>query len=151
MRIRKEQSAPLKAQEAWLRSRVAAYLDRPRPPSRSAQVTPLDSFGCASPGFRRVRSRECLTTASHTVEEPLSFARRVTLGSSRIRFIGIIVWCGLVVDRRSGRHVGKTRNVPPVCVMHRTRVRRATQDDQKAQGQDRTHRFSPIDPAATVR
>jgi hypothetical protein len=31
--------------------------------------------------------------------------------------------------------------VPPVCVKHRSRARRATQGDQKAQGQNRTHRF----------
>ncbi len=87
---------------------------------------------------------ECLTTSSHTVDKSLFFARRVTLGSSRIRFIVIIVRRGPVVDRRPRWRVGKTRSgvcVPPVCVMHRSRVRRATQGDQKAQGQNRTHRF----------
>jgi hypothetical protein len=82
----------------------------------------------------------------------LFFARRVTLGSSKIRFIVIIVRC---LDRRPSWRVGKSRSgirgdqaligtnnsVPPVCVMHRSRVRRATQGDQKAQGQNRTHRF----------
>jgi hypothetical protein len=91
---------------------------------------------------------ECLTTSSHTVEKSLFFARRVTLGSSEIRFIVMIVRCGPVVDRRPRWRVGKTRSgvcgddaligtnnsVPPVCVMHRSRVRRATQGDQKAQG-----------------
>jgi hypothetical protein len=85
---------------------------------------------------------ECLITSSHTVEKSLFFARRVTLGSSEIRFIVVIVRCGPVVDRRlRWRVVGTNNSVPPVCVMHRSRVRRATQGDQKAQGQNRTHRF----------
>ena len=41
---------------------------------------------------------ECLTTLSDTVEKSLFFARRVTRGSSRIRFI--VIRCGPVVDRR---------------------------------------------------
>jgi hypothetical protein len=85
---------------------------------------------------------ECLITSSHTVEKSLFFARRVTLGSSEIRFIVMIVRCGPVVDRRlRWRVVGTNNSVPPVCVMHRSRVRRARQGDQKAQGQNRTHRF----------
>jgi hypothetical protein len=43
---------------------------------------------------------KCLIMSSHTVEKSLFFARRVTLGSSEIRFIVIIVRCGPVVDRR---------------------------------------------------
>jgi hypothetical protein len=92
---------------------------------------------------------ERLIISSHTVEKSLFFARRVTLGSSEIRFIVMIVRCGPVVDRRlRWRVVGTNNSVPPVCVMHRSRVRRATQGDQKAQGQNRAHRFSPIDPVA---
>ena len=53
---------------------------------------------------------ECLTTLSHTVEKLFFFARRVTLGSSIIRFIVIIVRCGPVVDRRPRWRVGKTRS-----------------------------------------
>src|SRR6266550_906667 len=53
---------------------------------------------------------ECLTTLSHTVEKLLLFARRVTLGSSKIRFIVIIVRCRPVVDRRPRWRVGKTRS-----------------------------------------
>ena len=53
---------------------------------------------------------ECLTTLSHTVEKSFFFARRVTLGSSIIRFIVIIVRCGPVVDRRPRWRVGKTRS-----------------------------------------
>ena len=53
----------------------------------------------------------CLTTTlSHTVEKSLLFARRVTLGSSRIRFIVIIVRCRPVADRRPRWRVGKTRS-----------------------------------------
>src|SRR5450432_1170204 len=37
--------------------------------------------------------------------------------------------------------MGTNNSVPPVCMMHRSRVRRATQGDQKAQGQNRTHHF----------
>ena len=107
-----------------------------------------------NPGFALI----CLgglTTFSHTVEKSTVFARRVTLRSSQIRLIVVIVRCRPVVDRRWC--VGKTRsgvcgdhaliwtnNSVPVCVTHRGRVRGATQGDQKAQGQDRTHRFSPI-------
>jgi hypothetical protein len=93
---------------------------------------------------------ECLITSSHTVEKSLFFARRVTLGSSEIRFIVMIVRCGPVVDRRlRWRVVGTNNSVPPVCVMHRSRVRRATQGDQKAQGQNRTHRFFSNRPRCT--
>src|SRR5882757_4045194 len=56
---------------------------------RCAEADPLVSFW-----------NECLTTLSHTVEKLLLFARRVTLGSSKIRFIVIIVRCRPVVDRR---------------------------------------------------
>jgi hypothetical protein len=93
---------------------------------------------------------ECLKISSHTVDKLLFFARRVTLGSSEIPFIEVIVRRARVVDRRPRwRGVGANNSVPPVCVMHRSRVRRATQGDQKAQGQNRTHRFSPIDPVAS--
>src|SRR4051794_7923285 len=69
MRIRKEQSAPLKAQEAWLRSSVAACLARPRPPSRLAQVTPLGSFGCASGAERAaVMATLIMTVKLHDVD-----------------------------------------------------------------------------------
>jgi hypothetical protein len=44
--------------------------------------------------------------------------------------------------------VGTNNGVPPVCVIHRSRVGRATQGDQKAQGQNRTHRFFSNRPAA---
>jgi hypothetical protein len=50
---------------------------------------------------------ECLTTLSHTVEKLLAFARRVTLGRSRIRFI---VRCRPVLDRRPRRFVAKSRS-----------------------------------------
>ena len=56
-------------------------------------------------------AHECLTIAlSHTVEKSFFFARRVTLGSPKIRFIVIIVRCGPVVDRRPRWRVGKTRS-----------------------------------------
>jgi hypothetical protein len=85
---------------------------------------------------------ECLKISSHTVDKLLFFARRVTLGSSKIRFIEVIVRCAPIVDRGPRwRGVGANNSVPPVCVMHRSRVRRATRCDQKAQGQNRTHRF----------
>ena len=51
-----------------------------------------------------------LTAFSHTLEKLLLFARRVTLGSAKIRFIVFIVRCGPVVDRRCEWRVGKTRS-----------------------------------------
>ena len=96
-----------------------------------------------------------LAAFSHTVEKPAVFARCVTLGSSKIRFIVVIVRYRPELGRRPGWRVGKTQrrvrsdhalmgtsnSVPPVCVMHRSRICGATQGDQKAQGKDITHRF----------
>ena len=79
---------------------------------------------------------------SQTVEKLLFFARRVTLASSEIRFSVKIARRDPVAGRRRRwRVVGTNNSVPPVCVMHRGRDRRTTQGDQKAQGQNRTHRF----------
>jgi hypothetical protein len=58
----------------------------------------------------RIEKLEALTAFSHTVEKLLLFARRVTLGSAKIRFTVIIVRCGPVVDRRPRWRVGKTRS-----------------------------------------
>jgi len=80
---------------------------------------------------------------------------RVTLGSAKIRFIVTIVGCPPVVGRPPRWRVGKTRSgvrgdhaliarnmsVPPMRVMRRSRVCRATQDDQKAQGHNTTSLF----------
>jgi len=97
--------------------------------------------------------------AEHTVEKSLLFARRVALGSAIIRFIEAIVRCPPLVERRPRCRVGKTRSggnhaligmnngVSPVCVMHRGRVRSVAQADQKAQSQNRTHRFFSERPA----
>ena len=79
---------------------------------------------------------------SQTVEKLLFFARRVTLASSEIRFSVKIARRDPVAGRRRRWCVVGTNNsVPPVCVMHRSRDRRTAQGDQKAQGQNRTHRF----------
>ena len=63
-----------------------------------------------------------------------------------------------VVDYRSSRCVGKTRDgahdptlvgthMPALSVMHGSRVGSGTQSDQKAQGQNRTHRIFSSPPA----
>ena len=52
----------------------------------------------------------CLKIMTHTAEKLFFFARRVTLGSSIIRFIVIIVRCGPIVPRRPRWRVGKTRS-----------------------------------------
>jgi hypothetical protein len=121
-------------------------------PSRLYWETALRS---SFEGIADVICRPRALRAEHAAEKSLLFARRVTLGSAKIRFIESIVRCRPVVDWRPRWRVGKARSgvwgdhaligtnnsVPPVCVMHRSRVCRATQGDQKAQGQNRTHRF----------
>lgn len=93
-------------------------------------------------------------------------ARRLAASHTTPVRIAIIIHTGLViyrcrpavVDHRSSRCVGKTRNgahdsalvgthVPPVSVMHGSCVGSGTQSDQKAQGQNRTHRILSNPPA----
>ena len=76
-----------------------------------------------------------LATLSYTVEKLLALARRIALRIRRIRRNIGIVWrrpevaCrGGHVAKRGGRvRDGVTNESAPVCVMHRSRVRSATQ------------------------
>jgi hypothetical protein len=88
------------------------------------------------PTDRAIRGKdECLTTTSHTVEKSFFFARRVTLGSSIIRFIELIVRCGQPIrcvgkprtDSRREALVGADNDMAPV--MRRSGVSRDTQSD----------------------
>ena len=84
--------------------------NRHHPPTRCPARSATDESKCRPHPRLSALWNECLTTSSHTVEKSFFFARRVTLGSSIIRFIVIIVRCGPVVDRRPRWRVGKTRS-----------------------------------------
>ena len=77
--------------------------NRHHPPTRCPARSATDE--------RKYRPRLCPLerVSNHLVsQKSLFFARRVTLGSSRIRFI--VIRCGPVVDRRPTWRVGRTRS-----------------------------------------